>query len=400
MTANAGGAFSASTNLNNLLDLARDNSKAGRATLVDAVGDLLINNSGDVSEREAALMSEILGKLIRDVEASVRKALAERLADRDDVPSSLIVMLAKDEASVAHPVLLDSPLLDDPELLDIISTRTREHQLSVANRGGISETVTDALIATGDGGVIKALLENAGARISQLALEYLVEQARRTDEYHEPLVSRDELPSDLAIRLYWWVSAALRARITDMFDVDPLTIDETLQSAVRDMIAETDTGGGAQAEKASELVEHLARTNAIDSKLLIQVLREGEIPLFEAMYAKIAGLPPELVKSLLYQQGGEQLAITSKAARISKPDFASIFLLSRQGRPGDHSVDPEELSNVLAMFDRLELETAEETVRSWRRNPKSLSGEAAQKSTAREWRADAASAGSKRARLQ
>jgi hypothetical protein len=120
------------------------------------------------------------------------------------------------------------------------------------------------------------------------------------------------------------------------------------------------------------LVEHLWRSNALDSKLLIQVLREGEIPLFEAMYAKITELPAETIRILLYEPGGEQLAVASKAAEISKPDFASIFLLSRQGRPGDQTVDPEELSRVLAYYDTLSKDMAADEVRHWRADPERI----------------------------
>ena len=61
--------------------------------------------------------------------------------------------------------------------------------------------------------------------------------------------------------------------------------------------------------------------------------------------------------------------VVIQAARISKPDFASIFLLSRQGRPGDQTVDPEELSRVLTYYDTLSSDVADEMVRDWRHNP-------------------------------
>jgi len=366
MNAAAQPAHAAAPDIANLLDLARDRSRAGRASLVDAVGNLFTDHGGALSDRESALISEILCKLLDDVEASVRQALAERLSDRGDVPRELIVQLANDDISVARPLLIGSPLLDEPELIEIVRHRSREHRLAVAIRGDIGAPVSDALVATGDGGVIKALLENESATISKLAFEYLVEQARRTDAFHEPLVDHRDLPGELAAKVYWWVSANLRSRIVGKFDVDLLALDETLQLAVREMIAETGDKAGPQPGKANELVEHLWRNNALDSKLLIQVLREGEVPLFEAMYAKITELPAQTVKTLLYEPGGEQLAVASRAARISKPDFASIFLLSRQGRPGDQTVDPEELSQVLAYYDALDDQAAADQVRAWR----------------------------------
>jgi uncharacterized protein (DUF2336 family) len=372
MSATAQAAFAPAPDIANLLDLARDSSSAGRATLVDAVGNLFVTREGGLSDRESALISEILCRLIEDVEASVRQTLAERLADRSDAPRDLIVQLANDEIDVARPLLIGSPLLEDPDLIEIVRHRSREHQLAVALRGGVSVPVSDALIATSDGSVIKTLLENDSAEISMLAFEYLAEQARRTDAFHEPLIDHRHLPAELASKVYWWVSADLRGRIVGKFEIDPLALDETLQIAVRDMIAEADEMASGQDGKANALVEHLWRSNALDSKLLIQVLREGEIPLFEAMYAKITELPVETIRIQLYEPGGEQLAVASKAAQISKPDFASIFLLSRQGRPGDQTVDPEELSRVLAHYDTLNRDLAAEEVRHWRIDPERI----------------------------
>jgi len=368
MTA-AHAALAASPEIANLLDLARDHSHEGRATLVDAVGNLFVSRTGGLSDRESALISEILCKLIEDVDTSVRQTLAERLSDRPDAPRDLVVQLANDEIAVARPLLVESPLLDDEDLIEIARHRGREHKLAIALRSGISAPLSDALIAGGDTGVIKTLLENESANISQLAFEYLVEQARRTDEFHEPLIDHRDLPPDLAARVYWWVSANLRDRIVGKFDLDPLALDETLQEAVRDMIAEADDRANGKQGAANALVDHLWRSNALDSKLLIQVLREGEIALFEAMYAKITDLSEGTIKKLLYEPGGEHLAIASKAAQISKPDFASIFLLSRQGRPGDQTVDPEELSRVLAYYDTLNGEAARNEVREWRLEP-------------------------------
>ena len=66
------------------------------------------------------------------------------------------------------------------------------------------------------------------------------------------------------------------------------------------------------------------------------------------------------------------MAIACKAAQITKADFASIFLLSRQARPGDKTVDPQELPVALNIFDRIRDETAAMVVQRWRLDPNYL----------------------------
>ena len=61
-----------------LLDLARNKSVNGRTRLVQVVGYLFFEETASTNERE--LIAAILQQLIHDVEQSVRKALANRLA--------------------------------------------------------------------------------------------------------------------------------------------------------------------------------------------------------------------------------------------------------------------------------------------------------------------------------
>ncbi|HLU47837.1 MAG TPA: DUF2336 domain-containing protein, partial [Planctomycetota bacterium] len=208
-----------------LFRLARDRSAAGRRALVATVGDLLFERQEELTDRERTLMTEILRRLIHEVEMEVRKALAQRLAREPSAPHELIVLLANDRIEVAHPILLHSEVLSDEDLVEIIHHRTLEHQLAIAMRREVSERVADALVERGDVGVVKALLENPQARLSEAALAYLVEESKRVDTYQNPLLHRPELSPELALRMYGWVSTALRRFIVERFRIDPRTLD-------------------------------------------------------------------------------------------------------------------------------------------------------------------------------
>ena len=82
-------------------------------------------------------MTEILRQLIHDVEMSVRLALSERLAAEDSAPKDLIQILANAEIEVAYPILKDSSVLQDIDLIEIIQHRTMNHQLAVAMRDSL-----------------------------------------------------------------------------------------------------------------------------------------------------------------------------------------------------------------------------------------------------------------------
>ena len=140
--------------------------------------------------------------------------------------------------------------------------------------------------------------------------------------------------------------------------------------------------------KSQELAQKLKRAEAITPQLLIQTLRQGEVVLFEEMLSGLSNLNTKLVRRFVFEPGGEALAILCRALEIMKPDFASIFLLSRSARPGDKVVDPSELTRVLDMYDRIKLDTAKKVVEHWRLDPdylfalKQLNAQQKQKSAA------------------
>jgi len=360
-----------------LLDLARDKSVNGRTRLVQVVGDLFFEEKAVTNERERELMASILQQLIHDVEQSVRKALADRLAVEKNAPHELVAILANDEIDVAHKILRSSQVLQDLELIEIIQHRTFEHQLTIAMRNHVSEAVSDALVETGNVKVIKTLIENDTATISENTMEYLVNESKTREPYQLPLLDRPDFSPHLAKRMYWWVSAALRKHIVEEYKIDPTELDQKIESTIKDLLGEQQTGASRAEPREGEIIDthsmdlarKLAATNAITPTLLLQTLRKGEVRMFEGMFAQLTGLRTNLVRRLVYEPGGEGLAIACKAAELTKPDFGSLFLLSRAARPGDKTVDPNEVARVMKFFDRLRLDTAKKVVDRWKLDP-------------------------------
>jgi uncharacterized protein (DUF2336 family) len=353
-----------------LLKLARDKSIEGRKQLVALVSDLFFATDTVITARERALITDILQKLIDDVAVPVRRALAERLAEEATAPHEVVVALANDQIEVAAPILLKSEALLDVELIEIIRHRSLEHQLTIAMRRAVSEPVSEALVETGSIDVIKTLLENGSARIAEATMAYLVDQSKTVDTFQEPILRRHDLSAKLAHKMYYWVSAALRQHIIENYDVQIERLDDTIEAIAKQTVADLrDSLPTAVQGAPVELARRLAEANQISPDLLLQTLRQGEVPLFQALFAQLSGLRLNLVRRLLFEPGGEGMAIVCRAVDIEKPTFASIFLLSRRARPTDRVTDPRELTNVLALFDRINPTAARAVVARWRRDP-------------------------------
>lgn len=358
--------------VDDLLRLARDRSAAARSRLVEIIGDMFFDESRILTDRERATMNDILRQLIHDVEISVRKHLAIRLSDEPGAPAELVLALANDEAEIAHPILMRSEVLRDPELIEIVHNRTREHQLAIAMRTRVSPAVSDALVATESEPVIKKLLENPGAEIAEETMAYLVEQSQRIDAFQNPLVRRADLPARLVQQMYWWVSAALRVEILARHDMNPNELDNVIEAAVaaaRQSDGSVEDGGDVPTMR---LVDRLIDRHGMSGELLIELLRLGEISLFEGLIQRATSLRRELVPRLIYEPGGEGLAIVCRALGLPCDDFETIQSLCSRATSSREHIAGAPRRDPGSFYERIKPGAAERVLDRWRRNPSYL----------------------------
>ena len=345
--------------------MARDRAEQSRRTLFENISDLFVSADGRLSDRERVLMRDILAKLVGEIEMEVRRNLAENLAETANAPADLISLLANDEVAVARPILMRSQLLRNADLIEIVKHRTQEHRMAIATRAGLAEEVSDALIEVGEEDVITTLVQNQDAQISRLAMEYLVEQSRRVDRFQEPLLRRSDLPSELAHRMFWWVSAALRRHILDNFAIAAHDLDSQLEPAT-DAAADA-----APPSRAEALADNMHARGLLTERLVVQMLREAQVSAFTAGLARMLEINLRTVRFVVYEPGGEGLALACKALDFTRSSFATIYLLTRgahEGRRANAASDPARLSRILQFYDGLSPVQSRVALGYWRRD--------------------------------
>ncbi|MCZ6847188.1 MAG: DUF2336 domain-containing protein, partial [Alphaproteobacteria bacterium] len=258
--------------ISRLLELAHDRSVQDRSELVAGICDLCFGEARVRIEHDRDMMADIMRWLVHDVESSVRRRLSECLAHRPDAPRDLVATLARDDIEVAYPVLVNSEVLRDADLVEIIQYLALEHQLAIAIRARLNEPVSDALVETDNVVVITTLLENRNARISEPSLGKLVQKSGRDAGLRESIVRRHDLPPHVAQKLYWGVSAALRQHIVENFDIDPNDLDESIEATVDEVME--DEIGIARPKRAPPVKPE----DASDRQRLVKLLEQGEIP--------------------------------------------------------------------------------------------------------------------------
>jgi len=353
--------------LDDLIKLAQDRTAAGRTALVETITDLFLTPERRLNEHERALMTDILSRLLHVIEKDLRRSLSESLLRSGvDLPE-LHVMLANDDVEVAAPILRGSNLLKDADLIEVVRMRTDEHRIAIAVRSHLSEPVSDSLVEHGGADVIETLIRNPDAELSRRAMQYLVAESRRVDRFQEPLLSRDDLPSDLAYRMYWWVSAALRRKLLAAFDVDSLALDEAMQDAThRALAARADENGAIV--RAQKLVRQLDENGELTIGFLVQALRQQRLNVFVAGLAHKAAISFPTAWRIFSDRGFESFIIAAKALGIDRNTTTSIVLLIAEAQNPAAARRPEVLNNIIGLYDSISRDKACRVLKIWQRD--------------------------------
>lgn len=325
-----------------LVQLAANPQGTGRDEIYLAVASLYRTQASLLSDRERALMREILQRLTGDVEMAIRIALAEKLADDEDAPLDLILLLCDDRIEVARPLILRSRKLSDENLVQLIADADEARQATCAARPDIGEPVTDVLAKSNAEPVLVALVRNVTARIAQHTFETLVEKSRNILALHEPLAQRHDLPHTLASRMCEWVSDALKTYIVHNYKVAPASIDEAAQKIQEPQDASS---------SANKLIDKLAAAGQLRAGFLLRVLNQGQIDLFEIAFAKLLNLDMANLRRVLYDQGPRSVALACRAVGIDRCVFSTVFKLSRQARGQNSSLNVDERADVESVFN-------------------------------------------------
>jgi uncharacterized protein (DUF2336 family) len=294
-----------------------------------AISALVEHQKSAFTQHERDQATDILKRISKNVEMSIRIRLAEQLAEDPSAPHELILLLADDRIEVARLVLARSPVLCDADLIHVIQHGTSDHQIAVAARPAIGETVSAALARSACEAALIALLRNSSAKLTRQTFEDLGERARRFSSLQEPLVLRRDLPPELASHLYIWVSGALKTALSSRYP----DIAQSLMNAIDQSSLTAQSGEPQVAEaNAKKLVQKLHASGQLRASFLIRVLNQGQMELFEHAFAALLSMEVDIMRRALYGENPMTVALACRAAGIDRAVFLTVFNLSRHHR--------------------------------------------------------------------
>ncbi|MEL6963030.1 MAG: DUF2336 domain-containing protein [Pseudomonadota bacterium] len=265
----------------------------------------------------------ILFHLAKDVEAVVRKALAETVAGSPNLPKTLAIDLANDEINIAQPILEKCRVLEDPELVGIIQAQAMYHAYAVAGRAEVSDVVSDALIDTENIDAILRLLTNDGAQFSEQGLCRLADDFSGVKSIQAQLIKLPDLPAVVVERLIDGIGDALEWDLVKSRSIEPIEarqIAKAMKSQAAKAIA---TRGGVEQATAAAMQARMTK-GALEPLDILRFLRDGNVGKFEAALATLAKIDSKKTKRLLYNMDKRALAALCIRCELGTPQYMAI----------------------------------------------------------------------------
>ncbi len=275
-----------------------------RVAVARQVGRLLADSP--LSDAERALACDIVERLSRDLEETVRRAVARSLKDCPLLPHRVALRLAEDIDSVALPLLQATSVLSEAELIELVRGGNLAKQVAIARRRVVPEPLSDALIETRRPPVLTTLLENPGAEIGEAGLHRIIDLGQQDPATQRAIVCRLHLPLTVQQRLVGVLSQELCDLLVERHALPQGLIERFVRQGGEGALARL-----ARRERRVEEVEaltwRLQAEGRLTTTLVLRALLEGDLHLFEAALARLAGVPTPNARTIVYHGGSEGL---------------------------------------------------------------------------------------------
>lgn len=276
-------------------------------------------STGQFRESELLIAEQIFRLLLRDTEVQVRAALAEGLKHNDHAPRDIIVRLAGDNAEmVATPVLLNSNVFTEEDLIDIIRSHTDiTKHIAIANRKNVSSMVSAAIVETQQESVVEHLVKNQGATISEHSMQKIIDDHGTSKTMANYMAERGNLPLDIVERLLSIVSESVASGLKKKYHEVAERLEREANHARENMTLRLlDTT--RDDESVLQLVRQLSDAGRLTPSITLTALCRGNFAFFETSLAHMASIPVQNAQKLVRDKG--ELGFKSLYRKAGLPD--------------------------------------------------------------------------------
>jgi uncharacterized protein (DUF2336 family) len=272
----------------------------------------------DLSPDDLAAAEGAMIMLLDDPSPLVRRALSEVFASSQKAPLIVVHALAADQPEIAVPLLSQSPLLLEDDLVDLIATGQPEAQVAIASRVMLPRSLAAAIAEVGSAQACLALLENLDADITLFSIDRIIERFGHLAAIREPLLARGDLPMATRQALLSKLSQTLAGFVSGRQWMG----SEHAEYAAREACEKATVALAAETpyEEVAHLVRHLRQSGQLTAGMILRALLSGNVVLFEEALAELSGVSIERVVSYIHDRNISGIRALYRKAGL--PDLA------------------------------------------------------------------------------
>jgi uncharacterized protein (DUF2336 family) len=255
-----------------------------------------------LSDEERAHAAKIMAIMAQDAAVLVRRSLAVALKNSNKLPREIANKLAQDVDSIALPVILNSPMLTDADLVEIVRASPPEKQIAVASRETLTTTVTGAIAEYAVSAAVERALANDNALFDEEGLETSLERFAGISGVTAAMVHRNELPVSVTEKLVSIVTGELFDHLVNNHELPPqIAIDLAMGARERATIDIVEQAG--RQKDLARFVQQLNLNGRLSPSLLMRGLCLGHLEFVEYAMAELAGVSHQRMWLLMNDSG-------------------------------------------------------------------------------------------------
>ncbi len=313
-------------------------------------------------DKQVEQYDAVLCQLAELVEVEGRSEVAQMLAPLERAPGTVVVKLANDSFKVAQPLLEFSSVLSDDDLIDIVGKASEEHRVAIAGRARVAERVGDAIVTHGGDKSVTRLVANENAELGHKTLSVLVEKAVQDTAVAENLRGRKDINWN---DLHGKISSAGAEVLKKLFQTDkklnPATMEQ-VNAVVFNRMRNKAGFNSSEWRVAWNQVKALADRRQLNQSSLARFSRFGYGHHFGAALCVMLRIKQEIFVKWLASQDYLAVSVAAKTLGLT-PDVLErgIAILPWRDLP-----EAEEIKNIVARYEALDMEEAEGIFGLWR----------------------------------
>ncbi len=258
-----------------------------------------------LTENELQIAHDIIRTMSNDVEMVVRRSVAHSLRHSKLLPHDIALQLANDVEMVSLPILTDSVVLTDDDLVEILQEGMPLKQKAIATRSDLSQRVSGLIVDIASETVVATLMGNKTASVSADSLNKAIDRFGYSDMVKESIIKRNQLPVTVAERLVTLVSERLQEYLVEHHEVsEEIANDIMAQSRERSVIQ---LSRDQTLDDIENLVRQMHKNGRLTPTLILRAICVGNLPFFEFALAIMANIPVINARALIHDAGLEGL---------------------------------------------------------------------------------------------